>query len=134
MAVRLLLATLLLSVGPTLADEDPERPAGNAQEKETRKDLKKDPEWVKRVHGSIDRGVKWLLSKQEHSGRFPPFEDSRGYYELGMHALATYTIIHGGHPLDSKETFKALKTLRKLYERHFSSMHTYEVGLVLLTL
>jgi len=130
MAVRLLLATLLLSAGYVLTEEDSKKPAANAE----RRDLKQDPKWVKTVHGAIDRGVKWLLSRQEHSGRFPPFEDSRGYYELGMHALATYTIIHGGHPLDSKETLRALRTLRKLYERHVNSMYTYEVGLVLLTL
>jgi hypothetical protein len=119
MAVRFLACFLIFAAVAGAAEKDP----------------KKDPKWVKKVHATIDKGVAWLISKQEASGRFPSFEDSRGaYYELGMHALSTYAVIHGGHPLDSEEVRKALRKLHSLIKRHRNNLYTYEVGLTLLVL
>ncbi|MHC4224470.1 MAG: hypothetical protein ACYSX0_07090 [Planctomycetota bacterium] len=123
MAVRILLVCLVLCAAA---------PAGPRKEE---KDPKKDPKWLEKVHTSIDRGVAWLLAKQSTSGTFPAFEDSRGaIYELGMHALATLTVIKGGQPLDSVEVRKALRSLDALYKIHRNSIYTYEAGLVLMVL
>ena len=84
MAVRLLLSFLFLSAGYVPisqgGDEGAEKPGQQGAVGPwggSDKDPKKDVKWVKRVHESIDRGVQWLLSVQEHSGRFKPFEDAR---------------------------------------------------------
>jgi hypothetical protein len=99
------------------------------------KDPKEDADFQKSVQQAIDNGVKWLLIRQEGSGRFPGFSDARGdIYPLGMHALATLTIIKGGCPVDGPEVTKALKALESLYATNRNALYTYEVGLSLMVL
>ena len=98
-------------------------------------DPKEDPAFKEEVNGAIAKGVAWLLARQDSTGKFPGFEDSRGeVYPLGMHALCTLTVIKGGHPVDSDEVRKAFRGLASLYGTHRNALKTYEVGSVLMLL
>jgi hypothetical protein len=124
MASRTLLSCLLLACAGIAGPKEPEEP-----------DPKKDPEFVKSVNESIDKGVAWLLSKQEASGRFPAFEDARGdVYPLGMHVLATLTLIKSKQPVDSTPMLKAFKAVDSLLKEQRNNLRTYEVGILLMML
>jgi hypothetical protein len=98
-------------------------------------DPKESPEFKRSVQEAIDKGVSWLLSRQSGTGRFPGFSDARGdIYPLGMHALATLTVIKGGCPLDGPEVTKALKALESLHAEYRNALRTYEVGVALMVL
>src|SRR5262245_50747721 len=67
-----------------------------------------------RVNDAIDKGVKWLLSKQRTSGNFPAYGDKlppNTYQpmDLGVNALVMLTLVKSGVAADSKE-FEKLKT------------------------
>lgn len=99
------------------------------------KDRTNDPELAKEVNLAIDKGVAWLLSRQQASGHFPSFEDARGeIYPLGMHALATLAVLKGSESHDRPEIQKALHALRSLYETNRNTLRTYEAGLTLMVL
>jgi len=128
--LQLFLGILLLAA-PTPGEDAKKGPPAPPEEK----DPKADPEFRKSVQEAIDKGVKWLLSRQDGSGRFPGYSDARGdIYPLGMHALATLTIIKGGCPVDGPEVTKALRALESLYGTNRNALYTYEVGLSLMVL
>ncbi|MGQ0612420.1 MAG: hypothetical protein ACT4PV_01530 [Planctomycetaceae bacterium] len=119
MAGRALLLLLTLGVSATGAEKDP----------------KEEPEFKGRVNAAIEKGLAWLLTRQNAIGRFPAFEDARGdIYPLGMHALATLALLKGGHEIDSTETRSALGALFKLVEEQQYTLKTYEVALALMVL
>jgi hypothetical protein len=132
---------LLLCVGVLLCatgapgEDGPKKANGKAPKAPPEQDPKDSPEFRKSVETAIDKGVQWLLARQNGSGRFPGFSDARGdIYPLGMHALATLTIIKGGCPLDGPEVLKALRALDSLYAENRNAVRTYEIGLVLMVL
>jgi len=98
-------------------------------------DPKDDPDFRKGVDEAVEKGVKWLLSRQGASGDFPGFEDARGeVYKLGMHALSTLAVVKGGQPFDSREVTKAYRKLDALYAKHRGALKTYEAGVTLMAL
>ncbi|MCK6458637.1 MAG: hypothetical protein L6Q95_01925 [Planctomycetes bacterium] len=133
MAGRILLLILgfLVLAAPAPGEDGKKGPPGPPKEK----DPKEDPAFRESVQQAIDKGVKWLLARQDGSGRFPGYSDARGdIYPLGMHALATLAVIKGGCPVDGPEVTKALKALESLYGTNRNALYTYEVGLALMVL
>lgn len=137
MANRILLL-LCLGIGVWAAaapgeDAPKAKKAPQAPPKEA--DPKESPEFNESVEVAIDKGVAWLLARQEASGRFPGYSDARGdIYPLGMHALATLAVMKGGCPLDGPEVTKALGALESLLKEYRNALRTYEVGLALMVL
>jgi hypothetical protein len=128
----LLLLTLGLAGGAAAA---PGEGAPQAPQAPPNADPKKTPEFTKGVEQAIDKGVQWLLVRQEGSGRFPGYSDERGdIYPLGMHALATLAVMKGGCPIDGPEVTKAMKALSSLLAEYKNALSTYEVGIVLMVL
>ena len=133
MAKRILLLTLGLLAGATAApgEDAPKAPQAPPQDA----DPKAAPEFQESVQAAIDKGVQWLLVRQEGSGRFPGYSDARGdIYPLGMHALATLAVMKGGCPLDGPEVTKAMKALGSLLAEYKNALMTYEVGVALMVL
>jgi len=129
MAGRILSLFLgLAAVAVAAPGEKPPEPPKEA-------DPKEDPAFKESVQNAIDKGVAWLLSRQEGSGKFPGYSDSRGdIYPLGMHALATLAVMKGGCPIDGPEVTKALNALESLHGTYRNALRTYEVGLCLMVL
>jgi hypothetical protein len=114
--------------------EDPPRKPG-LKPPPVAADPKEAPEFKKSVQDAIDKGVDWLLKRQNGSGRFPGFTDARGdIYPLGMHALATLAVIKGGCPLDGPEVTKALRAMETIYGENRNAARTYDVGVMLMVL
>ncbi len=132
MANRILFLCLGLAMGATAApgEEKPKAPQAPPAE-----DPKESRKFTESVNTSIDKGVAWLLARQDRLGRFPGYSDARGdIYPLGMHALATLSVMKGGCPVDGPQVTGALKSLSSLFAEYRNALRTYEVGVALMVL
>ncbi len=137
MAKRILLLCLGVAgwVAAAPGEDKPAKPQKAPEAPPKEADPKQSPEFTGSVNESIEKGVAWLLLRQEGSGRFPGFSDARGdIYPLGMHALATLAVMKGGCPPDGPEVMKAMKAMESLLAEYRNALRTYEVGLALMVL
>src|SRR5262245_23932071 len=126
-----LLGLVLVAFAVSVHADDPADAARKAKVEAAKKTLEEDRKaFQQRVNDAIDKGAKWLLSKQKSSGNFPALGDNlpANQYnplDLGVNALVFLTLIKSGIAPDSKEIEKLktwclgnygnMKGLRKVY-------------------
>src|SRR5262245_62145276 len=108
-------ALLFVSAAMSVHADDPADAARKAKVEAAKKKAEEDKKaFQQRVNDAIDKGTKWLLSKQKSNGSFPAFGDNLppntyNPMDLGVNALVMLTLVKSGVAPDSKEVEK-LKT------------------------
>ena len=127
-----LLALALLAGGSAFADDRKGPTAagrghGPRDEEERFINERYEPEFRRRVTETIDRGVRWVQSRQQPDGSW-----ACGYnknYPMGPTALAVLTLLKGGVPAKHPSVRSAFRHLRTL-----PMAKTYSVGILLMAL
>ena len=97
-------------------------------------------EFADSVERAIGRGVLWLKVMQDGDGGFSKAEGRYPFaagYDLGLQALAVYTVRASGVPADDPVVVAGLKRMRQFYEanrRGRGVLQNYQVSLALLAL
>jgi hypothetical protein len=123
-------------------------PDARALDKKERK-LKagdRDPAFLGRVNGAIERGVDFLLSKQDEDGHWPSYFDEflNGPFTKGVTALCLFALLKSGVNRNDAQIKKGFDYLRKKWQEwcdfgqplppQKDAWHTYDVGTTILAL
>jgi hypothetical protein len=97
------------------------------------------PEFVAKVNGAIRDGVRWVSRGQREDGSFsgaPSTYDFVPPNDLGLQALAVYTVRACGLPAEDPVARLGYKRLRQYYlaNRRAGLLQTYQVSLTLLAI
>ncbi len=125
-----LLATCPLSPGPAYAKGGGAAKGAPAAPKSDERSFINDGypiEFRKRVNASIDRGVRWLLTRQLRDGSWGSVYNKN--YPMGPTALTVLTLLKGGVKPEHPAIVKAFAYLRKM-----PMQKTYAVAVLLMAL